>query len=503
MDSPCSHSSCDRCCVAPSPDLWADIVDQLSSLGDLASQSVDTIAQALASFGVPMPSVTADLNSVAFYAPSDGTTPTNNDGTAIATTDGTSGGPVATSIDPSVTPVPTPAATSRPPVTGSRKAIVICVDFDETPHTKDISFFQDLLFGGIFPANPIVGMPTTMRDYYIFASGNQLTVDGQVFGWYRMPHPESYYANGQSGMGGTSPNAKTLATDAINAAIAAGVDFSQFDIDNDGYIDGLIIVKAGTGAETLRNAASRQATIWSHKWSLPASRQINGKTVFTYTMQPEDGKLGVFCHEFGHFLGLPDLYDTTYRSRGVGMWCIMGAGSWGNGGDNPVNMSAWCRAQLGWITPSPYTAVTRTGVRFQPAHAGTDIIRVNLAAPARPAEYFLLEYRQQAEIDVSLPSEGLVIWRIDDDAPNNDSPTHYKVVPVQADNNQDLENNRNGGDAGDVFPGSAANTAFTDTSSPAATSWENTPSGVSVTNIVLNPNPGGPYPNITCDITGP
>ena len=65
--------------------------------------------------------------------------------------------------------------------------------------------------------------------------------------------------------------------------------------------------------------------------------------------------IGVFCHEFGHVLGLPDLYDTDNSSEGLGQWCLMASGSWGGNGSSPqtpTHMSAWCKQKLGWVTPS-------------------------------------------------------------------------------------------------------------------------------------------------------
>jgi M6 family metalloprotease-like protein len=77
----------------------------------------------------------------------------------------------------------------------------------------------------------------------------------------------------------------------------------------------------------------------------------DGVRVYAYSTEPENGKIGVFAHEFGHVLGLPDLYDTSYQSAGVGEWCLMGGGSWGGNGSKPTQLSCWCLARLGWMTP--------------------------------------------------------------------------------------------------------------------------------------------------------
>ena len=74
-------------------------------------------------------------------------------------------------------------------------------------------------------------------------------------------------------------------------------------------------------------------------------------------MEPEETgsgqliRIGVFCHEFGHVLGLPDLYDTDYSSRGVGYWSMMAGGSWNGGGLYPSHFDAWSKYQLGWVNP--------------------------------------------------------------------------------------------------------------------------------------------------------
>ena len=99
----------------------------------------------------------------------------------------------------------------------------------------------------------------------------------------------------------------------------------RFDTDDDGFVDGIFLIHAGGGAEAEPNPTKRKDMIWSHKWTLPTPFSNSGVKVYAYSTEPEDGHVGVFCHEFGHVLGLPDLYDTTYRSEGVGIWCLMGA----------------------------------------------------------------------------------------------------------------------------------------------------------------------------------
>ena len=86
--------------------------------------------------------------------------------------------------------------------------------------------------------------------------------------------------------------------------------------------------------------------------------------VNSYVIQPEtlptalgggQQTMGVFAHEFGHALGLPDLYDTTYNSEGVGEWSLMGYGSWlgiSKDGDRPAHLDAWSKSVLGWVSPT-------------------------------------------------------------------------------------------------------------------------------------------------------
>jgi len=158
----------------------------------------------------------------------------------------------------------------------------------------------------------------------------------------------------------------------------------------------LLVVHAGPGAEETGNPRD----IWSHKWQLsdatfgspgPVQTQ-DGVTVDAFSVEPErfeNGRLmsiGVFCHEFGHLLGMPDLYDTDYSTYGLGGFCVMAAGSWARAsqsdppGSCPVLPCAWNKYLLGWVRPE---SVEQGGVdSVESAHLP--------AAATNPAAYRVL-----------------------------------------------------------------------------------------------------------------
>ena len=327
---------------------------------------------------------------------------------------------------------------------GKLNCLVLLVDFADNRGARTPADFHKLLFD---PANP-----DSMHNFYRELSYGGLNVTGQVSGWIRAKHPYAFYTAGKSGTGTSFPNNTPGLLQEALAAYCAANSLAGFDQNGDGFIDGLFLVHAGGGAEAEPDKAKRPDKIWSHKWTLPATFTNNGVKAFAYFTAPEDGRLGVFSHEFGHFLGLPDLYDTSYRSEGIGDWCLMAGGSWNGGGDRPARMSAWCLSNLGWIAPKNVTA---------PATLTLKTLESDKAACYRlwtkgkaSREYFLIENRQKAGRDGDLPASGLAVWHIDETQSDNTNPLAYRVALVQADGRRDLEFGRNQGDGGDVFPGS-------------------------------------------------
>ncbi len=373
------------------------------------------------------------------------------------------------------------------PVTGTRRAIVLLVDFSDAPATRTQAHYNDLLFStGTFPTG-------SMRDFYREASYGQLDVVGEVSGtggptagWYRAPQPKSYYTNGDYGFGTYPQNAQRLVED-ILALADPHVNFAPFDNDGNGSIEALVLICAGTGAEQSGNVNH----LWSHKWGItPQTR--DGKTISTYFMAPEDGRVGVMAHELGHLLlGWPDLYDTDYSSAGTGGWDLMAGGSWNSGGNRPAHPTAWCKTRVGWINPTVLWNNAQS-VTIPPYENNAVAYKLPVGSQAS-SEYFLVSNRQQTLFDTNLPGEGLIIEHVDDAKNNNTDENHYLVDIEQADGKRDLNLNANRGDATDPFP-TATNTAFTGSSTPNSNGYSGAASNIAITNIARSGD------NITADI---
>ncbi len=398
---------------------------------------------------------------------------------------------------------------------GQANVAVILVNFGDTAYSFEVSDFEDLLFGtGKY----------SMSDYYKEVSYGAFVVTSGpegVSGWYDASQNHDYY--GSNDFRGNDRWPGDLVYEAVRAADAAGFNFAPYDQDGDCYVDVVMVVHQGTGEE----ASGVSTDIWSHRWSLNSARYygyshygeyVTDDTctsdpskkvrVNDYTLQPEKLTatemitIGVFAHEYGHTLGLPDLYDTDYSSEGIGKWSIMAAGSWNSVnvlGDRPSHFDAWSKFFLGWVVPTKVKgALINESIRQ--VETSPDVYQL-LSGKALSGEYFLLENRQRVGFDRGLPGEGLLIWHIDGDKINTTmgsntvnnaecypgglscSNDHYGVKLIQADNLWDLERKKNRGDSGDSYPGLKNNTSFDKTSSPDSSLYNGSDSKVSVVNI--------------------
>jgi len=370
--------------------------------------------------------------------------------------------------------------------TGNFKALLLLVDFSDKNSQVNAGIFDILVF---------VDQPGTVRNYYKEVSYQKLdiiTLDlPSSLGWYTAPQTYAYYVNGQYGWGDYPQNSQKLVEDLVDKADPY-VDFSQYDNDSDGYVDALMVVHAGTGAELSGNPND----IWSHAWGVSYPRLKDGVYVYSYSIQPEywqygpDMTPGVYCHELGHVFGLPDLYDYGYDSKGIGDWSLMAFGSW-NGylGNSPAHLDAWCRAELGFA--DPIVVSTNLSAVNIPAVEDTSVIYKLWTNGLPGSEYFLVENRQKKGYDLELDGSGLLIWHVDEGVYGNDNQWypgytdygHYQVALEQADGWWELERNFDDGDGADPFPGTTNRRNFTPCSVPNSDDYNFADTYVEITNI--------------------
>jgi immune inhibitor A len=279
--------------------------------------------------------------------------------------------------------------------------------------------FQNMIFGKDGYKGPNGETLISMKQYYEQQSGGSYTVDGNVAGWYTADHPAAYYGGNVPSPDGSDARPRTLVYEALKkAGQDPAVDLSEYDVwdrddydgdgvynEPDGIIDHLMVIHAGVGEEAGGGSLGGDA-IWSHRWNLGNLVAVPGGNsnsdrfggllgAYDYTIEPEDGAAGVFAHEFGHDLGLPDEYDTQYTGAGeaVAYWSLMSAGSWAGDvpGTEPPGMSPFAKEMLqnihggNWLSGTTLNSsdITKEGTMLlidEGVTKGTnnDAVRINL-----------------------------------------------------------------------------------------------------------------------------
>jgi len=292
----------------------------------------------------------------------------------------------------------TEPAAGDPITLGTLRILAIRVDFSDQPIDSTQLYFERLLL--------------FQNQHYTDSSAGQLTLHSTLApSVYRMPESMAYYGLDDS----IGVRQAVLARDAVRAADPF-VDFEEYDQ--------VVLFHAGPGQESdvLNNSVEQ---IWSvffrmedFAFYLPGEgaergiptddRNAEGDTIFVADMamypelESQDGfifsPVGVICHELGHALGLPDLYDTVApenkvfaESQGIGSWDLMAAGTWNANGFVPAEFSAWSKVAVGWINPIVVTADQDVSL---PAIV-MDRFRGVIKVPIGGDEYFLIENRLQ------------------------------------------------------------------------------------------------------------
>lgn len=390
---------------------------------------------------------------------------------------------------------------------GNYRVLVLLVEFSDNLSAVNPTFFDTLVFENL------VGCVRHFYQEVSYGALDIITIDlPSATGWQTAPQTYAYYVNAQNGLGAYPQNCQKLVEDLADL-VDPIVDFSAYDNDTDGYVDALVVVHSGQGAEFTGSPND----IWSHKWgvtySWSSSNLKDGVRVWEYTMQPEfwtssyDMTCGVYCHELGHVFGLPDLYDTDYSSYGVGEWSLMAGGSWnGSLGNSPAHPDAWCMCQLGYVTPIVLSSNT-TGVSI-PAIENLPTVYKLWTSGTPLNEYFLVANRQLIGYDSALPYLGLLIWHVDDNLldyganddewyPGYTDSGHYKVALEQSNGLWKLESTVPFGFvnySGHPYPGAPDNRDFHGGTLPNSRSYSDAETWVAVSNI------SDPGPVMTCDL---
>jgi immune inhibitor A len=386
-----------------------------------------------------------------------------------------------------------PRLNAAPPwASGSTNILVIMVQFpadagdpNGPQPAVNASFTSAQAQANLFGGTPTG--PGNMTQYYNEISFGSLNLVGTVVGPFTVANDKNDYDDGPS-------NSGALVAEAI-ALADASVDFTPFDNDGDGQVDMVAIMYAGNGPDNGNYTGADPNTndLWPHASSIGSVNVDGGaRHVSQYFIAPEllnssprIRTVGVYCHEFGHKLGLPDLYDTDGSSDGIGHWGLMGSGSWCSNtpgienGESPSHMSAWSKWFEGWITP---TDRTDAHVAQAIPQAETNAFAVRLLDnpggpndwPGGSGQYFLIENRQRTGFDRGLDGCGLLTWHIDESLSTNKNEGHtsgsHRLVDLEeADGSpEQLDNGGNRGDSGDPFPGSSNNLLWDDNSTPNA-----------------------------------
>lgn len=374
-------------------------------------------------------------------------------------------------------------------ISGRQRGLVILVDFQDVKFTlPDIRATIDRQMNEAgYNDN---GNSGSVHDYFLAQSYGQFDLSFDVVGPVTVSHDEAYYGAPSGRLSDVAPERMVYEAVKLAHEQQSGLDFSQYDWNNDGEAELVFIVYAGYG----QAQGAPAETIWPHQWKLSEaglSLSVDGVKFDNYACSCElmgsglDGEppvldgIGTACHEFSHCFGLPDMYHTGSRTDifGMDMWSILDYGCYADGGFQPVGYTAYERWSCGWLTPTELNAAAT--VERMPALANQPVAYI-IHNERVPTEYYLLENRQAVGTDSELPGHGLLVTHVDYDASAwslnlvNYTKQHQRCTIIPADNALNGAHHDDGtltytdDLAGDPYPGTSGNTQLTDQSRPAA-----------------------------------
>lgn len=340
----------------------------------------------------------------------------------------------------------------------------------------------------------------SVRDYFYDQSNGLLELNYEVVAKVTLPQNYAYY--GADANGRIDPNRNLFFDDVIRLAQEQGVDFNQYIAEGASGVYNVAIVFAGQGEQS---SSIREAGSDDYLWAccVQGKRTYNGVPILSFFISNEvfpsyldsNGKLvtdsngnyltqsvqtdgiGVFCHEMGHALGLPDFYYTGTNSaipntlNTMGLWSVMDMGNYVNNGYWPVGYNAYELACLGWIEAvelkEAQVAILSPLHQHDSEHPRAYVVRNDAA----PTDFLVLENRQPGKWYPSAMGHGMLVTHVDYDAnvwrsnTINNKPDYQRFAFIPADDNKGNVGMQTSDQLkGDLFPGTTGKTSLTDNS---------------------------------------
>lgn len=324
-----------------------------------------------------------------------------------------------------------PSKDDRSVFKGSKKALVILAAFSDKSFSKGddaiVKFYDEVLNQEGYSQNGAAG---SVHDYFKDMSRGEFDLTFDIVGPVKVSKSATYYGGPSPIMGGTDHIGEFI-TEAINKADEkCDIDWKKYDWDDDGEVEQVFVLYAGYGQAT----GGPTGTIWPNAWTLDEALQnsdgnggfsIDGVFINQYACSNElyldSGTvpmgLGVFCHEFSHCMGLPDMYDTNYGSTPtMGDWDLLAGGSY-NGpqgiGWCPAGWTSYERAYAGWLELTELKAgdIIKGMTSLEEADGKAYVIYND----NHKDEYYLLENHKGMGWDKYTPENGLLIIHVDYD----------------------------------------------------------------------------------------
>lgn len=308
---------------------------------------------------------------------------------------------------------------SKFPCLGEGQYLIVLLQYSDTKFSMEDpqAYYNDWFNKANFVDEDI---RLSARDYYLKVSDNKFKPDFVISPVVTLSGTSAYYC----GSNQKYSNFNLAIRQSLQKLAKDGFDFSRFDLDNDGVIDNIYFIYAGYGqADT-----GDKTTIWPHASSYTGtygglqggryacSNELRGS--HRYLNDNRKTGIGTFCHEFGHVLGLPDMYDPNYDSQcealTPGNWSIMCNGSYLGDGCLPAGYAAYDRWACRWMELTDLT--DGETISLDPiVNASPKAYRLQIPTESNYTEYYILENRSQLDVDINVPGSGLLLWHVDYD----------------------------------------------------------------------------------------